>query len=92
MYTRIVMLLAATTAATAAAQQPRPDPRDSNTKVPGVEYRSAFEDYRRFADEELRDWRKSNDEVGAAGGHGAHRPSQGSGEQTSKPRPGEKSK
>jgi hypothetical protein len=73
----------------AAAQQPRPHPGDPKVKVPPVEYRSAFEGYRRFTDEELRDWRKSNEEVGAAGGHGGHRPGQGAGQQTSKPQPGE---
>lgn len=90
MYKQIVLLLAASAAASAAAQQARPDPRDLKTKVPALDYRSAFEGYRGFADEEPRDWRKSNEEVGAAGGHGGHRPGQGSGEQTSKPQPGEK--
>jgi len=47
----------------------RPDPRDPGAKVPPVEFRSAFEGYRPYADQDLRDWRKSNDEVGAARGH-----------------------
>ena len=55
----------------------RPDPRDPGAKVPPVEFRSAFEGYRPYADQELRDWRKSNDEVGAARG------------QTPKPQPGQ---
>jgi uncharacterized lipoprotein YmbA len=46
---------------------------DAQAKVPAVEYRSAFESYRAFKDEELQDWRGANDEVGAAGGHGGHK-------------------
>ena len=61
----------------------RSDPRDAKAKVPPVEFRSAFEGYRPHADAELRDWRKSNEEVGAAGGHAGHVPGQ-----ASKPQPG----
>ena len=64
----------------------RSDPRDPKAKVPPVEFRSAFEGYRPYADPELRDWRKSNEEVGAAGEHAGHRP--GPRSQTSKPKPG----
>lgn len=66
----------------------RPDPRDPRFKVPPVEYRSTLEGYRPYAEPELRDWRKSNAEVGAAGGHAGQRPGQGPGSQTSKPQPG----
>ena len=66
----------------------RPDPRHPKAKVPPAEFRSAFEGYRPYADEELRDWRKSNEEVGAAGGHAGHRPGQGPGAETSKPQLG----
>jgi hypothetical protein len=66
----------------------RSDPRHPTAKVPPVEFRSAFEGYRPYADEELRDWRKSNEEVGAAGGHAGQRPGQGPGSETSKPQPG----
>jgi hypothetical protein len=67
----------------------RPDPLDPRAKAPPVEFRSAFEGYRPYAEPDLRDWRKSNEEVDAAGGHGgAHRPGQGAGKQTSKPQPG----
>jgi hypothetical protein len=62
----------------------RPDPMDPRAKVPPVEFRSALDGYRPYADSELRDWRKSNEEVGAAGGHAGQRP----GKQTSKPQPG----
>ena len=66
----------------------RSDPRDPKAKVPPVEFRSAFEGYRPYAEQELRDWRKSNEEVGAAGGHAGQRPGQGPGSETSKPQPG----
>jgi len=66
----------------------RSDPRDPGAKVPTVEFRSAFEGYRPFAEQDVRDWRKSNEEVGAAGGHAGHRPGQGPGKSTSKPQPG----
>ena len=75
------------TGAVAAQSASRTNPADSKATVPPVEYRSAFEGYRPFADEELRDWRKSNDEVGAMGDHAGHRPAQGPGRQTSKPLP-----
>jgi hypothetical protein len=52
----------------------RSDPRDPKAKVPPVDFRSALEGYRPYADSNLRDWRKSNDEVGAAGGHAGQRP------------------
>ena len=51
----------------------RVDPLDPQAKAAAVAYRSAFEGYRVFKDEELRDWRGANDEVGAAGGHGGHK-------------------
>lgn len=66
----------------------RSDPRDPKAKVPPVEFRSALEGYRPYADSDLRDWRKSNEEVGAAAGHAGHRPGQGPGGETSKPQPG----
>lgn len=50
-----------------------PDPRTAQVKVAPVEYRSAFDGYRKFAEQEPADWRRANDEVGAAGGHGAHK-------------------
>jgi hypothetical protein len=46
----------------------RPGPSEPSSKAPAVTYSSAFEGYRPFAEEELRDWRKANEEVGAAGG------------------------
>ena len=44
----------------------RSDPRDAKAKAPPVEFRSAFEGYRPYAEPELRDWRKSNADVEAA--------------------------
>ena len=64
------------------------DPRHPKAKVPPVEFRSAFEGYRPYAEPDLRDWRKSNEEVGAAGGHAGHRPGQATGSEASKPQPG----
>ncbi len=83
-----VVALALLFAGAAVAQgDGRPDPRDPRAKAPPVEFRSAFEGYRRHADPDARDWRKSNEEVGAAGGHAGHRPAQGEGAQASKPPP-----
>jgi hypothetical protein len=79
MRTFLVLMPALALAGTAAAQ----DPKDPRAKTPPVEYRSAFEDYRPYAETELRDWRRSNDEVAkppakpqpgkpGASGHGSH--------------------
>lgn len=51
----------------------RPDPRDARAGAPAVQYSSAFEGYQPFAEQEMQDWRKANEEVKAAGGHGAHK-------------------
>lgn len=82
----VPMLLLA--ACAASENQGRPDVTDSRAKVPAVEFRTAFEGYRPFAEDEQQDWRKANEDVGAAGGHAGHRPGQGAGQQTSKPQPG----
>lgn len=74
--------------ATAAQDAVRSNPLDPLAKVPSLEFRSAFEDYRPFVEGKRRDWREANDEVRAAGGHAGQRPGQGTGEQSSKPRPG----
>lgn len=66
----------------------RANPLDAAAKAPPVEYRSALEGYRGFADQELANWRRANDEVGKAGGHAGHKPGQGPGKETSKPQPG----
>lgn len=87
---RIVLLLAAASIAAAAGAQgdARRNPLDPRVAVPAVEYRSVLEGYQPFAEPELANWRKSNDEVGSAGGHAGHKPGQGAGQATSKPQPG----
>lgn len=67
---------------------PAPDPKDPAVSVPRLIYRSAFEGYRPFADQDIAPWRKANEEVGAARGHTGHAPGQAAGAQTSKPQPG----
>jgi hypothetical protein len=84
----VLALLAFAAGAAHAQGERRPNPMDPQAKVPPVEFRSAFEGYRPFADQDRRDWRGANDELGSAGGHGGQRPAQGSGEQSSKPQPG----
>jgi len=64
----------------------RRDALDARASTPRIEYRSAFDGYRPFAERDLRDWRTANEEVREAGG--PHKPGRGSGQQTSKPQPG----
>ena len=92
--TKAVLFLPALVVAgvVAAENAERPNPNDPKAKVPPIEYRSAFEGYRPFSDQEAADWRKANEEVGAAGGHAGHRPGQGPGRPTSKPQPGQPDK
>jgi hypothetical protein len=54
-------------AGAALARDGRPSPLDPGAKAPTGEFRSAFEGYRPFADRKLADWRKANEQVGAAG-------------------------
>ena len=44
-------------------------PTDPAGPAAAVTYRSAFEGYRRAAEEPVADWRALNDEVGRVGGH-----------------------
>jgi len=74
--------------AAAAQSAGRASPLDPQAKAPPVEFRSAFEGYRSFVEQDLRDWRKANEEVGTAGGHAGARPGQGPGSPTGKPQPG----
>ncbi len=55
-----------------AAGASRPDPSDPAVSVPAVVHRSAFAVYRPFADQEIKDWRESNDNVGRIGGWRAY--------------------
>ena len=75
MRTIYVVVPALVFAGLAVAQgERRSDPRDPKAKAPPVEFRSAFEGYRPYAEPDLRDWRKSNEEVGAAGGQAKPQP------------------
>ena len=49
-------------------------PASPEAKAPSVTFTSAFENYRPLADQEPQDWRRANEDVGAAGGdvHGGH--------------------
>lgn len=67
MHRTMLFALAAAAAGTAVAQATaRPDPTAPQAKVPPVEYRSAFEGYRPFAEEKVAPWRESNDAVKGA--------------------------
>ena len=69
-----VVVAALAIAGCAAAQaEMRPNPKDARSDVPPVEYRSAFEGYRAFADQDLADWRKANEEVSRPAEHGGHK-------------------
>ena len=82
---RILALAVLALAASAAHAQGerRPSPSEPKAKVPPVEYRSALEGYRPFAEQERRDWRKANEAVREAAkpqpgapahkGHGGHK-------------------
>lgn len=66
----ILVALASLSAGAAAAEHAaHPHPADPKVRVPAHEYRSVFEDYRRFAEPELAPWRTVNEEVGRVGGH-----------------------
>lgn len=85
----LVVVPALWLAGSAVAQSDgRGSPLDPKAKAPAVEFHSVFEDYRPFADQELGNWRRANEQVGTAGGHKGHAPGQGAGQQTSKPQPG----
>jgi hypothetical protein len=75
MHKGIVFILLAISCGTAAAQSAKkPAPTDPRAPAPVVEYRSVFEDYRRYEAPEIADWRGKNEEVGRIGGHvGMHR-------------------
>jgi hypothetical protein len=72
----------------AGARAQAPDPRQPQSSVTPLEYRSAFDGYRPFADQDLANWRQTNEEVGTAGGHVGHAAGQGPGKAAAKPQPG----
>ena len=45
------------------------NPPKPEVPVPSVTYRSAFENYRPYREEEVASWRAVNDEVAKIGGH-----------------------
>ena len=60
------------------AGEAEPSPLDPKAKAPAVHFRSAFEDYRPFAQTQPADWREANEEVRKAAQkpparHGGHR-------------------
>lgn len=71
---KTTIALALATLAGAAQASERPDPSDPKAKGVPVEYRSAFADYRPAEEPKVGDWRRSNDEVRALGGHKGHVP------------------
>lgn len=77
--TVLVALAMAIAGAAAAQNAPQRDPKDPSAAVPAITYRSAFEGYQPFVDQELQSWRKANEEVGAARGHKGHGAGQGTG-------------
>ena len=73
----LAMLFAVTPASALAQAGPEPvaartDPSDVNVRVPQIEYRSTFTTYGAYADQEVKDWRESNDIVGRVGGWRAY--------------------
>ena len=53
----------------AEGESQRKDPAKPEVPVPPVTYRSAFEDYRPYREEEVLSWRAVNEEVARVGGH-----------------------
>jgi hypothetical protein len=69
----IAAALAAICAGAAFAQtDAQRNPSDPQQRVPAVEYRSAFSDYRPYREPETAKWREANDQVRALGGHKGH--------------------
>jgi hypothetical protein len=63
-------LLAISACGAAFAQsEGKDDPRAPEARVPAVTYRSAFQDYRPYREQELASWRAVNEEVARVGGH-----------------------
>lgn len=69
----VFVVLALFVAGAAAAKDGRPSALDPRAKAAPVEFRSAFEGYRPFADQDLADWRRANDEVRAAAAKPRHK-------------------
>jgi hypothetical protein len=63
------VLLGACLATVTFASAAVPPEAQPTARVPEISYRSAFADYRSFAEEPVTDWRALNEEVARAGGH-----------------------
>ncbi len=74
MHKRFLIALTAMAAGAAAAQGGRTDPAEPKVKVAPLEYRSAFEGYRPYAEEKPAPWRDANEAVKGNGGHAGHSP------------------
>jgi hypothetical protein len=85
--TVLVALAMAIAGAAVAQNAPQPDPKDPSATVPAFTYRSAFEGYQPFVDQEVQSWRKANDEVGTAAGHKGHGPGRATGQDAPARRP-----
>jgi len=68
----LALAVLAASAASAQTRTAHRDPTDPQARVPAVEYRSAFENYQPYLDSPIANWRKSNEEVRAIGGHAGH--------------------
>ena len=89
---RILPALALTVAATAQAGHEAPtagraSPLDATADTPAVTYESAFERYRPHADQKLRAWKDSNDNVGRIGGWRSYAREAAQGEPAAAPDP-----
>lgn len=66
----MLLLLSACAGGGAFAQsEGRKDPAKPDTPVPAATYRSVFEDYRPYREQDVASWREVNDQVARVGGH-----------------------
>ncbi len=56
----------------AVAAGNRADPADAAARVPPLAHQSSFADYQGFSEQEVKDWRERNDNVGRIGGWRAY--------------------
>ena len=68
----VALALFAASAAFAQAPAARRDPTDPQARIPAVEYRSAFENYRAERDPPATNWREANENVRRIGGHAGY--------------------
>lgn len=75
----LVVSMTVWAAGAAQAQTDARRPADPQAPAPPPQYQSAFTEYQPFREPELAKWREANEEVKAAGEHGAHEPKAESG-------------